>query len=260
MQIILYFCTKFKKTMKRALLMLGIWVLTCMCVHAETIVLRTGARVKGTIVMQNEEVVIVKTEEGARFQYPRADVASIETSEVSVQQSDSVAEDEPEIQTSKKAAILLEVGGGGVCIPGEKTGAMASVDFLVGSHHIGDKHIFIGGGVGYHGMFMGANKYHFIPVQAALRMPILEQKHAPVIGASIGYGIALSKSYTGGLYAGLDLGYRYEINPKTAIGVVGFVQFQQAKVEVIDTVDGHEFANKTGRNFICFGAKLALYF
>ena len=103
-------------------------------------------------------------------------------------------------------------------------------------------------------------QYHFIPVQAALRMPILEQQHAPVIGASIGYGIALSKSYTGGLYAGLDLGYRYQANPKTAIGVVGFVQFQQAKVEVIDTVDGHEFANKTGRNLLSFGLKFALYF
>lgn len=245
--------------MKRALLMLGIWVLTCMCVHAETIVLRTGARVKGTIVMQNEEVVIVKTEEGARFQYPRADVEEIIEDDRLAISDERLAEDEPEIQTTKKAAILLEVGASDVYIPGEKMGVGASVDFLVGSHHIGDKHIFIGGGVGYHGMYMD-KQYHFIPVQAALRMPILEQKHAPVIGASIGYGIALSKSYTGGLYAGLDLGYRYAINPKTALGVVCFVQFQQAKVEVIDTVDGHEFANKTGRNLLSFGLKFVLYF
>ena len=256
--------------MKRALLMLGIWVLTCMCVHAETIVLRTGARVQGTIVMQNEEVVIVKTEEGARFQYPRADVEEIIEDDRLAISDERLAEDESEIQTSKKAAILLEVGASDVYIPGEKMGVGASIDFLVGSHHIGDKHIFIGGGVGYHGMYMINMQaktvgnlikyYHFLPIQAALRMPILEQKHAPVIGASIGYGIALSKSYTGGLYAGLDLGYRYQANPKTAIGVVGFVQFQQAKVEVIDTVDGHEFANKTGRNFISFGLKFALYF
>ena len=241
-----------------------------MCVHAETIVLRTGARVQGTIVMQNEEVVIVKTEEGARFQYPRADVEEIIEDDRLAISDERLAEDESEIQTSKKAAILLEVGASDVYIPGEKMGVGASIDFLVGSHHIGDKHIFIGGGVGYHGMYMINMQaktvgnlikyYHFLPIQAALRMPILEQKHAPVIGASIGYGIALSKSYTGGLYAGLDLGYRYQANPKTAIGVVGFVQFQQAKVEVIDTVDGHEFANKTGRNFISFGLKFALYF
>ena len=45
-----------------------------LCAHAQTIVLRTGARVKGTILFENEEVVIVRTDEGARFQYPKTDV------------------------------------------------------------------------------------------------------------------------------------------------------------------------------------------
>lgn len=234
-------------------------LLSCVCVHAETLLLRTGARVKGTIVFQNEEVVIVRDAGGARFQYPRADVETILTEEeqTTVQE---VQLEEQEITTTKKASVLLEVGAGSVYLPREKMGAFASVDFMVGSHHIGERHIFIGGGIGYHGMFMGANKYHFLPIQAALRMPILEQKHAPVFGASIGYGIAMSKSYIGGLYAGLDLGYRYQLNPKTAIGAVFFARFQQAKVEVVETVEGHDYTHKTGRNFISFGAKFTLYF
>ena len=208
--------------------------------------------------MQNDDVVIVRTEEGARFQYPRTDVEAVLADE-EVKEEEVKEEVEEELQTTKKASILLEIGAGAAYIPGEKMGATASADFLVGSHHIGDRHIFIGGGVGYHGMFMD-KQYHFLPVQAALRMPILEQKHAPVFGVSLGYGIAMKKSYTGGLYAGLDLGYRYQINPKSALGVVCFARFQQAKVEVIETVEGHEFVNKTGRNFISFGAKFALYF
>ena len=233
-------------------------LLTCMCVHAETLLLRTGARVKGTIVFQNEEVVIVRDAGGARFQYPRADVETILTEEEQ-ETTQEVQPEEQEITTTKKASVLLEIGAGSVYLPREKMGAFASVDFMVGSHHIGERHIFVGSGVGYHGMFMD-QKYHFLPIQAALRMPILEQKHAPLFGVSIGYGIALSNSYTGGLYAGLDLGYRYQLNPKTALGAVFFARFQQAKVEVIETIDGYDFVNKTGRDFISFGAKFTLYF
>ena len=139
-------------------------------------------------------------------------------------------------------------------------GAAVSADLLVGSHHIGDKHIFVGGGVGYHGAFMGADKYNFLPIQAAIRMPFTETKHAPVFGLGIGYGIALSKNYVGGLYAGVDLGYRYQLNPKTALGAVFYTQFQQAKMNVTETVEETEFVNNTGRNLISFGAKFTLYF
>ena len=241
------------------LTLIALLLIACTCVYAETIILRTGARVRGTIVFQNEEVVIVRDEGGARFQYPRADVENILTDDA-LEATQEAQPEEQEKTTTKKASVLLEVGAGTVYLPREKMGAFVSADFMVGSHHIGERHIFIGGGIGFHGMLMGANNYLFLPIQAALRMPILEQKHAPVFGASIGYGIAVSKSYTGGLYAGLDLGYRYQVNPKTAIGAVFFARFQQAKVEVVETVEGHDYTHKTGRNFISFGAKFTLYF
>ena len=107
---------------------------------------------------------------------------------------------------------------------------------------------------------MGADKYNFLPIQAAIRMPFTETKHAPVFGIGIGYGIALSKNYVGGLYAGVDLGYRYQLTPKTALGAVFYTQFQQAKMNVTETVEGTEFVNNTGRNLISFGAKFTLYF
>lgn len=245
--------------MKNRLTLIAFLLLTCTCVYAETIILRTGARVRGTIVLQNEEVVIVRDEGGARFQYPRADVENILTDDA-LEAAQEAQPEEQEKTTTKKASVLLEVGAGTVYLPREKMGAFAGVDVMVGSHHIGERHIFIGGGIGFHGMLMGANNYLFLPIQAALRMPILEQKHAPVFGASIGYGIAMSKSYIGGLYTGLDLGYRYQLNPKTAIGAVCFARFQQAKVEVVETVEGHDYTHKTGRNFISFGAKFTLYF
>lgn len=229
-----------------------------LCAHAQTIILRTGARVSGTIIFQNEEVVVIRDAEGVRFQYPRADVEAITEEEEVVEEAP--VEEEPKITTSKKASILLEIAGGAAVIPNQAAGGIVSADLLVGSHHIGDRHLFIGGGLGYHGLFIAGEKYNFLPIQVALRMPFVETKHAPVFGASVGYGIALSKKYLGGIYANIDFGYRCQLNPKTAISVVFFTQFQQAKIAVTETIEDTEFTNYTGRNFVSPGIKLALYF
>ncbi len=250
-------------------------VATLVCAHAETIILRTGARVKCTIVYENDEVMVVRTEEGARFQYPKADVERVMTDvEAAELEAKEKAEEEarlkaaeraeaeklPEITTPKKASILVEIAGGAAVQPSEAVGGGVSADLLVGSHHIGGRHVFVGGGVGYHGMFLGADKYHFLPIQVAVRMPFTEQKHAPVFGVSLGYGVALSKTYLGGLYAGADFGYRCQLTPKSALAVVGYAQFQQAMMPVIEVVDGLGYAKTAGRSLVTAGLKMAFYF
>lgn len=249
--------------MKKLVFVTLLSVLSLALVHADTIYLRTGERIEGTILFQNEEVVIIRNAEGQRFQYPRAEIELIgsreETTE-SLEPTDAV-EREPEIKVSKKASILLELAGG-PAINAPEVGGGFSIDLLVGSHHIGDRHVFIGGGVGYHGLFIGSGKYNFLPIQAAFRMPLIEHKHAPVFGLAIGYGIALSKSYTGGLYTSMDLGYRYQINPRTAVAIMLYSQFQHASVEVAETIEGESttYMNMKGCNLITPGLKLAFYF
>lgn len=227
-----------------------------LCAHAETLLLHTGARVKGTIVFQNEEVIIIRNADGSRFQYPRAEIEAILADETENPEKAEKPAEKEEIKVAKKASILLELAGGAACIPNQTFGGAYSVDLLVGSHHIGDRHIFIGGGLGYHGLL----KLNFLPIQAAIRIPFLEQKHAPVAGLAIGYGVALSKEYLGGLYAGVDLGYRCQLNPKTAIGAVFYTQFQQAQIMTEESIEGVIFQGKEGRNLLSFGAKFTLYF
>lgn len=244
-------------TKRLALLACLIAFVTFAC--AETIVLRTGARVQGTIVFQNDDVVIIRDASGARSQYPRSDVKEIITDG----QETVVETKEPEVErvvTPKKVSILLEIAGGVGVQPKDTIGGAVSADLLVGSHHIGNRHVFAGAGVGYHGLFLGGAKYNFLPIQVAVRMPLTEQKHAPMFGVTVGYGVALSKTYLGGLYAGVDFGYRCQLNPRSAIGVTAYAQFQQAKVTATETVEGTAFANTTGRNLIATGVKLSLYF
>lgn len=248
----------------RKILAILVFFALCVCAHAETIVLRTGARVRGTIVFQNDDVVILRNAEGARFQYPKADVAEILSDDAVVEEPEQKQETEQEIQSPKKVSILLEVGVGAAVIPNDNNvGFGYNADLFVGSHHIGDKHIFVGGGLGYHGMAISGTAYNFLPIQAVVRMPLTEKKHAPVFGIGVGYGVALSKAYVGGLYAGADFGYRCQLNRKTALAVVGFAHLQQAKITVEELPSDETpttYTNNTGRSLVSAGVKFAVYF
>lgn len=262
--LICEFFRTFAPDMKKIFLLIAFVAVSLVCAHAETIVLRTGARVIGTVVIMNDDVVIVRDASGARFQYPRAEVVEVIKEEekeiVAEPQNNETEELEVEIKTRKKFSALLEISGGAAINPNEAYGAGVGVDLILGNHHIGNRHIMIGGGVGYHGMFVSGKTYNFLPIQVALRLPFFEAKHAPVFGASLGYGIALSKNYKGGIYAGIDFGYRYQFSPKTALAVVAFAQFQQAKINSTISVEGVDFVNQVGCNFFTPGVKLALYF
>ena len=262
MQIYYYLCTQIGISMKNRLFLIALLSIVCMCACAETIVLRTGAHVKGTVVLQNDDVVIVRDAEGARFQYPRADVLEILADEQPAAEETPAEEEEqlPEIKTSKKMTALLELGGGAAVKPNEAVGAGVAGTLLIGTHHIGRRHIFIGGGLGYNGLFLKDDKLHFLPIQVAVRVPFIEAKNAPVFGAALGYAVALSKEYKGGIYAGVDVGYRFAINPRTALALMAFVQFQQAKVNSTITIEGVDFSNKIGYNLVTPGVKLAFYF
>ena len=251
--------------MKKSFFILLLLCVCVLCAYAETIILlRTGARVEGTIVFENEEVVIVKTAEG-RFQYPRSEILGIgsdDSERVKELRSEGVKSEEliDKREESKKVSALLELAGGAGVQPGEQAGGGASVDLLIGTHHIGKRHLFIGAGLGYHGLFLGKDSYHFLPVQVALRMPLIEAKHAPVFGVALGYGAALNKQYKGGLYAGLDFGYRYRVNPKTSIAIVAFANFQQAEVKVEEEIEDMLFVHAVGRNLVMTGIKIGFYF
>lgn len=235
-----------------------LFLTTClMCARAETLILRTGARVQGEILLQNEEVVIIRDASGARFQYPRAEVVEIIAAEEA--QEEKPIEKPIEVSTQKKATVLLEAAAGVAVLPQDTIGAAVSIDMLVGSHQIANKHLFIGAGVGFHGFYLAEEKYNFMPIEVALRMPLLEQKHAPMFGMALGYGIALSKKSVGGIYAGVDFGYRYTIDTKSALVMALYAQFQQARLLTNETIEGNMFSHMTGRNLVAVGLKIAIY-
>lgn len=254
-----FFFVTFAGSMRKCFFFLAALLVCVISVQAEVLTLRTGAQVQGVIVFQNEEVIILQDRSGARFQYPYADVLSISNEESLIADQQQESSSTISVPT-KKISVLLELAGGVSFIPADTIGGCFGANLLVGSHDLLGKRIFLGGGVGYVGEFMGNDKYAFLPIQLAVRIPFFQQKHSPMAGVALGYGVALSKDYLGGLYAGANIGYCYRISSKSALYIAADVQFQQAKIEAHETIEDTSFTNHTGRSFVHTGVRLGFFF
>lgn len=254
--------------MKRAsyiLLFLFAWI----TIHAEVLVLRSGDMVEGTIIFQNEEVVIIKTPGGTRYQYPQSDIKEILKE---LQQTDNQPTTDISTPTdthSKKVSLAVELSGGGAYLPDAGlSGGEWSGNLLVGTHNLLNRNIFLGGGVGYMGAFLPAENtqkksYSFLPVMLAVRAPMMQQKHAPMIGGEIGYGIALDKAYKGGLHAGFNIGYCYRISEQQRLYVAGSIRLQQAfantKSTIIDDSGAYEYQSLAGICLLTYGVRIGIF-
>ena len=227
--------------------------------HAEVITLRSGQRVKGDIIVKNEEVVIVRTAGGTRYQYPMTEVASI-SQEDTTKNQDATPDVSTIPTTNKKVAMMVDVSGGAAYMPITGWGGHTGVDFLVGSHDILQRRIFLGGGLGYHAIFLGDNTYSFIPLQLTAHIPFLAARHTPVMGMSLGYGFALNSSTTGGLYANVDMGWKYNFNNKASMMLAANMQWQQLSTSVHETIDNNVYTNHIGANILMFGLKIGIQF
>ena len=130
-------------------------LLCTIALRAEVLVLQSGAEVQGTIVFQNEEVVIIKTPSGARYQYPTSEIKTIRserknTVDTNTPSDEQTAFGQPETGlTRKKVSVAIEVAGGAAALSRNKDvyGNVAT-DLLVGSHNLLNRSIFLGGCVG----------------------------------------------------------------------------------------------------------------
>jgi len=233
-------------------LLLGIVIGT----RAEIVVLQSGQTIEGEILVNNEDIVMLRDQNGRKFQFPRTEV-------IEIKQSQQIVVEQPQestISMSKgNCALRLDLSGGGLFVPQLSNGGTASVDLQIGSRRIGQQRVFLGGGVGYQAAV--ANKaYHFIPLMAVFSMPLMQGKHAPEIGAALGYGFAIKQPAKGGMVAKLDVSWRYQFAPTSALLIGVQTRFQQAHVKYMEVVDGKEYYSTLGRNFVSLGARLALEF
>lgn len=226
--------------------------------------LHSGQQVQGEIMLRNSEVVIIRANNGMRYQYPMSEVSAI-----------TMDENETELQTEKgdnvsrkqsAVSLRLQAMGGALYVLDMGWGGYAGADLMVGANVMDGKRMFVGGEIGYRAKIVNDKTYSFIPLQATVSSILTDQRHSPTVGINIGYGISTNKKVQGGICAGAELGWHYVVNENTSIVVGLNVEWQQAKADVVETVlnpstqEEVYYINHKGVNFVSLGAKIAILF
>ncbi len=222
--------------------------------YAESrIVLRSSATIEGTIIFQNEEVIVIKDADGKRYQYPASEVLRVEEVKDTILETPKVVE--------KKVGIIIGVNGGILC--DKSIDGTITANMMLGASNLFEKHIFLGGSIGYNALIIDKVNYSLLPIQLYTAIPIsntYSSMHAPFIGVGVGYGIALSKSYQGGLSAALDCGWRMQINLNSAFMLSARVDFQQLTAMWVDNTYSESFINKTTHTLCGVSLRTAILF
>ncbi len=191
----------------------------------QRVVFRSGRVVVGEIVMQNDEVVIVKDASGARFQFPRADIE-----EITAVQDNQPKEEEKEtasrsVSNVKKTSMGFRVASGYMYM-NDRSGISVAADFMIGANNIANRRIFLGGAVGYRALIQAGKTYSVLPIDVVMELPLMTGKHTPMIGASAGYGIGIG-NFLGGVNAGLSVAYRLNFSRTGSLHVGYQFEVQQ---------------------------------
>lgn len=235
-------------------------VLVCARASGEVVVLRSGQTIRGEVLVHNTEVIVVRTESGARYQYPAAEVVSVEQEQAEAVEDAANSIGKEKAVSAKRVAIHAGVAGGAAYLPVAGWGGYTSADLLVGSHNLMNRRVFVGGGVGMHAVFMGDKRYAFVPIQVVAHVPWLDGRHSPVMGMALGYGFSVNGSAKGGIFAGVDVGWKYYFSDKSSLSVCANMQWQQVSARVAEAVDGSTYSNYIGANMLLIGAKIGVQF
>ncbi len=240
---------------KRLLVLLLLVAVCTGYLSAEVAVnLSSGQTIVGEILFENEEVIVIRTEAGMRYQYPRQDIVSI--GEAEVQKEDAESQNTAE----RKVGVGVQVVGGAAFLPQEPVGGFVGADLKIGACNLMQRHIFLGGSVGYRAFIMDGKHIGFVPLQVCTEIPFLLYKNAPYIGMGVGYGIAVDKSYKGGLFVNLEIGWRHQITPNSALTLACYSEYQQGLFTVSEIINEETYTQQSYLGLSTIGLKLGIRF
>jgi|GEM_PF-598035 len=230
------------------------------------ITLNTGEVYFGEVLVENEQIIMIRTSDGNRYQFPRNEVKSIETDFVVKKPSRAERRNIPETaDNNEKIIMLIDVHGG----VSSARHAFSNAPMVQGALVFGAKDVifqntFLGGGIGYSILFPSdyseGGTVDFLPVFARFQTFIGSGWLTPYFEIDVGYGFSLNSNFGGGAMLKLSVGLAQKINHQSTFYFGVFAGVQNFSGRLTETNEFGTFnyhGNSTIQNF---GAKIALKF
>ncbi|MCM1034857.1 MAG: hypothetical protein NC038_04720 [Paludibacter sp.] len=216
------------------------------------ITLLSGQQISGNILFQDSDVIVIKTDDGTRYQYLKSEIKNI----TDIADNNNTQNKIKQNNTPKKVTASVQIAAGAATLTGRNWGTSINASIRIGTHNLLNKHIFLGGAIGYQAYILTQQNFQFIPITINADIPFLQDKHAPYIALAAGYGCALSKNYKGGAHAQIEIGYRYNFNTKNTLLIGIYAQLQQTTLNIDEYIDLQPYNTTTTRTFRNFGIKV----
>lgn len=209
--------------MRTLLLLVCLTVCTALFSQNDTttvrIVLKTGSVYTGKVLLKNDEVLMLKDANGARFQFQTKEIKSI--SEQSPDDK-NIAEQDP-TNPGEPETDFCSIVETGICTSGARKSfgneLFAQISISFGNKKTLGKNLFTGLGAGY--LFCLNNsspsKPTLIPVFAKAVLTTGKKPNALHLGIESGYAFSTNDACKGGLFTSISTGITFRLNDKTAL-------------------------------------------
>lgn len=188
-------------------------------VSCHKITLTSGESYIGTILAQNSEVLMIKTSDGRRYQFPTKQVKLVEKISANAAQKDTLSASHHTTSDNEYFSGQIELGIGlthsNLTIP---SSPIYDTSLCFGYKRMFNKDLFLGAGAGLCSIQNSdAKSIKFAPLFLRLQTENSAKKNSVFFGLDAGYSLSISDSYKGGVLAKMAIGLSHHISAKTSI-------------------------------------------
>ena len=231
------------------------------------ITLNTGEVFFGEILVENEQIVMIRTADGSRFQFPKGEVKLIEKDFVVTINAFNERRIIPTTtaDNDEKFMMIIEVQGG---ISSAKQ-AFSQAPIIQGALVLGARNVFfqntfLGGGISYSMLFPtdypDKETIDFLPLFLRFQKLIGENQFVPYFEMDVGYGISLNPNFGGGTMLKLSVGMAQKFSARNVFYFGVFAGLQNFSGQLTQTNDFGTFNYYGNSTIQILGVKVALKF
>jgi len=244
-------------------LFLSLYLVGQVMVVEDKITLNSGEIYVGKIILKTNDMIMLTTKNGTRYQFQLSEVKKIENSlNSNISKNERTDDNESTLNSSNFGGIVELTGGVSSAKYCFGSAPNTQLSLIFGNRHLLGQNLFLGVGIGFNNTSIApsSKSIGFLPVFVRIQNTLTKKRTTPYIGIDAGYAFALNKEFGGGALVKLSVGISHKINHKTIffVGIYAGIQsFSGTLTEVFESNSYSYFAETTMKNG---GVKIGLQF
>lgn len=228
----------------------------------DKVTLKTGEVYVGKIILKTNEMVMITTTSGMRYQFVMSEIKNVESHQgVGDNSADSLSRIKPTPQGSFAAIADASVGMA-VANSGFSWSPTMQLSLVVGNKSVFHKRFFVGVGLGYSVFFdqKAKNTIGFLPLFVRLQSTLTDKHTAPYVGIDAGYAFGLTNGTGGGEMLKVCVGLAHKISYTSVFSFGIYAGIQGYKAQLTETNHMGTFNYYGNATINSLGCKVALQF